>query len=608
MDERLSLLQNQKSPNTYPKAESHFKMINRKIIPLETQETKGTHTEELVHTGLTLAGKGLQTSKSQSQVFTRYSFKMKNKNFSADDVHAHNSSNRIETSNSKEQFNPKNLPTNETIDKYFNELLEGGTFFWGSAQKNLQTMTYKRKWELICKMNQTDAETTTSSLPPTKDVENAIKKLNTLVASPKNLSKSLYQLERMLRQTNICQIFHNRRKIEILVKWIPQVGKDDLYVFLRCFKTMMNNADIRISMLDYPELLSYLCSLVSSESTSLRCRLQASDILLLLTYIDNHSGYEVVWKQLRPHIAEWLTNSSKLLSSPEEATTEVNDVNASLFFPKMDMLISDYFSSMLFLINSIVQGFQSFTTKKNILAELKRSEVYTLLYLLEDIDCNVIQEQVKLFKDTEENILEVTSRESGVHIDSPYGSILQQLTNLTSNTQLEPQINSLLDLILKSVNKKTYSESSKLLQFMESFLQYSLDNSNHNHYEHPETLFQESVNNLMDSLQSDEIAKRAMLELDEKQSQMNILSNQLTKLRNEKTMDKSDILDQLKQVTDLLESKDREQEKLILKAKSLEDSLREEKRKYDQYVAHNRYNESNKKLAFLSVYKHEESS
>ncbi|CCF57859.1 hypothetical protein KAFR_0D02120 [Kazachstania africana CBS 2517] len=547
-------------------------------------------TDDLISTGLSLAGIGLKKNEGPLKR-TRYSFKMKSKNRSESDISGPEST----VLNSK--FNIMSMPDEKTVNMLFSEMLEDGTFFWGSAQGNLQKVSSKRKWELICKIK---------SVPDTTDNEKEKKEskffsnLDNFPIKDPDISRSLYQIEKVLRQSQMCDKFVKENHIQMLLDIIPSISSSFQYVYLQCFKTLLNNAEARAQIIKSNTVLQYFIDLMINEGTSLRTKLQSSQLLLLLTYVDAEMGYKVIWSNLEKKLQLWLNDLNEIILNPDSIIKEEKSAQFYIQLLRPKQLITEYLSSCMFLINSIIEGFPLQNEKYSVLEKLKDVELPKLFFELSALDSKVIQEQIYRYKKNDENIRLKIINENPLSIpDISYGATLMLLIEKSKSTPLEEPIGALLDSVLKILDTRTYSESIKLFASVSSLLTYLVDklDSTISSAENANSLkpvLQDSIERLIDNLESDEVARRAMKELRESETVIKDLNTEIHNLKREKNSSKEDILEQLEEVSTILDEKETEIENLTLNVNKLEELLREEKKKNQHFIAHQQFNEPTK--------------
>lgn len=540
----------------------------------------------VINTGLSLAGKGLDKRLKR----TRYSFKITSRNKPTIDPVNQIQSEKDDTF---KNYNPRIIPDEETINRLFNELLNNGTFFWGPAQRNLSSMSAKRKWDLVCKMRvnyDSNDSTVVNASTFEKSNSNFLSQLETLLNAPSQQGRTLYQLEKLLRHSDFCSKFIDENYISVLSKALPLINSKSEYVFLGCFKSLLNNMKARTIILQDEKILRYLIDLLVHSNSSLRIKLQACQLLLLLTYVDADHGYEIIWKYIEPDVDVWMSELQQLISHPDHPKVK-NEQKPEWYlqFPKTDQLVHEFISTSLFFVNSILEGFSSIKVKYSIIEKLKKLDIHKLFYILESFDSSIIKEQIKIYRDEEEGVLSRATENGPLLPDLSYGGILTILIEKSKGTPLEQPIGDLFQSLLKILETRTYSESIKLYKALSSLLIYLLNKfqSENTEYE-TKTVFQESLNQLIDSLQSDGIARRAMNDLKESEEIICNLNRELTQIKEQKQMSKDDIMGQIEEANDMLDDKEKEIELLSIQVKRLTEQLRDEKIKREQYATHQR--------------------
>lgn len=564
----------------------------RRSISLEEQPKRGSiysgikTTDALVERGLSLAGMGLGSRDRK-----RYSLITKKKSFSTDDF----STSNVIPNKKTDKDNNKIIPDKHTVDKLFSEILENGTYFWGSAQQSLQNISTVRKWELICKIRILDLSYEESrDLIDSKNQHNSdqlfLKEFVIKLRNPSKVSKTLYQLEKRLRQKSFCKLFVNEDYLKIVVDIIPLIDEKIQYVYLGCFKTLMNNLEARSNVLHNPILIQYFIDTMINDNSPIKVKLQSSQLLLLLTYMDSEKGYDIIWTLLEKKLQVWLNDVSELIENSDKIFGAINSKTALIQFPSPEQVLSDYLSSFLFLLNSVVEGHASYNKKGFIIEQLKNMEIHKLFYKLEKFDFITIKEQIQNYKIKEEGVRMRLNNEEPIFPTLSYGPKLQTLVQKTKDTPLEQPFGELMNLLSSMLDSRTYSESIKLYKILSSMLKYVLEKSASDFSEDltPDNLLQYSLEKIIDSLQSDENARRAMKDLREAEESISTLSSQLRHIKSEKGLDNNDLLNQLNDATSLLDTKDSELETLTLQVRSLKAQLREAKLKHDRFVTHNR--------------------
>lgn len=440
-------------------------------------------TDGLVAAGLQLVGVALEKQSTGSHIY------MKQKNFSANDV-ASSSMVSENVKASKMDFNPKCMPQDVMlVERMFDELLEDGTFFWGAAYKNLQNISLRRKWLLICKIRSPNhwgsntavsgaksysAQLATGELAENSHFLDGL--VRNLSGGGMGLSKTLYKLEKFLRKQNFLQLFLKDEiyLTTLLEKTLPLVSRDLQFVYLRCFKILMNNPLARIRALHSEPLISWFTQLLTDRNCNLKCQLLSMELLLLLTYVEGPTGCKLIWDQLSILFSNWLQWFGKILADDVKTHTSL--------YLNWSQLKIDYSMTFLLLINSILQGFNNKTALK-IFSFLKKSNIHGIMATLEssykdDSNNIVIMEQIKQFKTKESSIFDSmiqTSRDmkatpSMKNVTEEEGApvcIENCLLLKVKDSPIETPINEIIQSLWKILDsQKPYSESIKLLKLI----------------------------------------------------------------------------------------------------------------------------------------------
>ncbi|CAI4387546.1 BDM_1a_G0026190.mRNA.1.CDS.1 [Saccharomyces cerevisiae] len=558
----------------------------------------------LVAAGLQLVGVALEKQGTGSHIY------MKQKNFSANDV---SSSPMVseEVNGSEMDFNPKCMPQDASlVERMFDELLKDGTFFWGAAYKNLQNISLRRKWLLICKIRSSNhwgkKKVTSSTAYSTHLATNELAEnahfldglVRNLSAGGMKLSKALYKLEKFLRKQSFLQLFLKDEiyLTTLIEKTLPLISKELQFVYLRCFKILMNNPLARIRALHSEPLIRWFTELLTDQNSNLKCQLLSMELLLLLTYVEGSTGCELIWDKLSILFTDWLEWFDKILADDIA-------IHSSLYL-NWNQLKIDYSTTFLLLINSILQGFNN-KTALEILNFLKKNNIHNTITFLElaykdDPNSVVIMEQIKQFKSKEsaifDSMIKTTNDTNSLHptkdiarIESEPLCLENCLLLKAKDSPVEAPINEIIQSLWKILDsQKPYSESIKLLKLINSLLFYLIDSfqvSTNPSFdetlesaENVDYVFQDSVNKLLDSLQSDEIARRAVTEIDDLNAKISHLNEKLNLVENH---DKDHLIAKLDESESLISLKTKEIENLKLQLKAT-------KKRLDQITTHQR--------------------
>ncbi|CAI2034800.1 hypothetical protein SEUBUCD646_0I00200 [Saccharomyces eubayanus] len=578
--------------------------------PSEARELEDLNlTDGLVSAGLQLVGVALQKRDTGSHIY------MKQKNFSTNDV-ASSSAASVDMTPSDMDFNPKCMPQDRVlVERMFDKLLKDRTFFWGAAYKNLQGISLRRKWQLICKIRTSDhcmrsdvaAGTATkhSAQLPTNELVEISHFLDGLVRNLSgegmNLSKTLYKLEKFLRKKNFLELFLKDEiyLTTLLEKTLSLISKELQFVYLRCFKILMNNPLARIRALHSESLVQWFVELLNERDSDLKCQLLSMELLLLLTYVEGSTGCNIIWNQLSISFTNWRDWFSKILTDDVAA-------HSSLYL-NWDQLKTDYSMTFLLLINSILQGFSN-KIALDILNFLKKNGIHNTISILESVyrdspENAVIMEQIYLFRTKESSIFDPmappTENLASFH---PVKNAIEKgiqpvclekcLLLKAKDSPVETPINEIVNALWKILDsQRPYSESMKLLRLINSLLFYLIDSfqvplnaSFDETLDQPQntrnvnSVFQDSIDKLLDSLQSDDIARRAVIEIDNLNGKISTLNERISLVENHS---KDQLLTKLDESEILVSLKTKENENLKLQLKKI-------KKKLDQIATHQR--------------------
>lgn len=581
-------------------------------------------TSEVISTGLSLAGFGLDREHELPSL-------MKNKNMSTGELGDLNRSikrpqqryqQRYRTSQIEEEivgkrrrrrsestspplppsvvFDLRRIPNDDVVDAIFDDMLKDRTFFWGDARKNLHSISKKRKWALVCKMQAGDdlqspkSGWSTDTLVTTNfQDEELLQNLGTLRDQPHKISRVLHQLEKQLRHESFCKTFLDDNHITNLADCSTKIQPNNQFVYLRCFKTIMNYAEGRYFIVNCSGLVDYFCSLLNDKYTYLKIRTLSCELLLLLTYVDDQLGYEKVLNHLSPRLKSWLQQVNLLLSSKTDPVFDsdvqklyTKDNSFFLQFTNTEQLRIDFVSTALFLINSILQALTDKERKLQLVKSLKENGIHRCFQLVRlNLKNEVIDEQIDIYTNTE-HILMVQFADKPSFTDLFYGTALESIIANTRNTSSEQSFGTLIQSIGEMLKSKTSSESVKILKALVIMFQFLETNLYNNVEFEPESVFQNSITTLIDNLESEEIARRAMGEITFLQDTVRSLQEERHRLEKLRDTNKEEIIQKCKSTEMLLKDRDLELRKLQNQLDLIKDEKREEKKLLDQTLSH----------------------
>ncbi|QLQ82265.1 hypothetical protein HG537_0H00270 [Torulaspora globosa] len=525
--------------------------VRSSAVAAADEEAGDEETVELINRGLSLAGRGLTGDGSVSRLL--------GKNYSTSEIEGR-------------RFDPRNPPADGSVEEEFELLLQDKKYFWGEARKNLPNFSREKKWSLICSFRAKESSNCSNDSLTAPLLRNQLlQDLDRSLRAPGNRSKNLHQLEKALRQSSFAQAFLAQDGIKTLFHCSSAIETDDQYVYLRCFKTLMNYDQARFEILNFPALISYFCGLVVDEITRLSCKLASAEILLLLTYVDQKQGYQKVLKGLHGQIKEWFECLQRIL------TAESPDHNEPFYARiKAEKNRNNFVLTSMFLINSIGQALRVKGQKVKFIRSLKENKIHHCFHLMKQLETSDIDKQIEMYVELERKILE-SCFPKGQLEDSVYEPALQQLINITKGTPIEQDLSCLIDSFNQIVGSRTTAESIKIFKSLRSILDYLIDNFCTNVPSQPATLVQESINKFLDKLESDEVARRAMNEMTELENTIISLRKQLNELKELKDTSKEKLAKELKYAKTINETKDTE---ILELSKKLEET--KELRKKDE--------------------------
>lgn len=333
-------------------------------------------------------------------------------------------------------------------------------------------------------------------------------------------------------------------------------------------------------------------------------------------------------------IHEYFLNFLKLIKAIIENTVSINHKYAIMkilrhnkvhkLFYVIETKIINNTTNLNFDLNLITMELQSIKAlEKDIISKInsKQLSLYQPVKENNKTNNNIKITNNKLISTNNKNAANNNSKNNITNIPDTsslqifdnfsFGKIFQLLIESSLDTPLEDSLTEMFNNILKIMEMSTYMESINLFNCVNSLIRYFIDkldanqlkkaNSPTNHEDDTsKPLFQDSLDQLIDSLQSDEISRRAMDQLNELQEENEELKSQMERLQNANVKNKStmNIFDELKQVNSLLDEKDVELERLTLENKKLEEKLSTKTKKLEQIETHQRFN-SNKSIMTL---------
>ncbi|CCE93367.1 formin BNR1 TDEL_0F05560 [Torulaspora delbrueckii] len=525
-------------------------------------------TNEVVRRGLLLAGCALQNEGGVTI--------MKTKNFSTSEIDSQDGEHGV-------KFDHRSPPEDGSVEEQFNTLLSDGTYFWGEARKNLTNMSREKKWGLICALRSSKtARSSSESVNSTFTRQQLLEELDYLIKrKTTDHSKLLHQLEKYLRTVDFTEEFLERDNVKGLFQNSSLIGPDDFYVYLRCFKTLMNHKQGRLQILNKPPLLMFFCKLLNDDVTRLKCKVVSAEMLLMLTYVDEDYGYEKVLHHLSPCFQGWFNYMAKTLSRDPSEFRDASFLGGL----KPEKCRADFMTTSLLVVNSILQALPTKDQKVSLMQTLKECGIHHCFHLIKQLQVDDTDKQIAIYLELETELIEATSAADQID-DSVYQPALHYLLSRTKGTLIEQDLAHLFESLNKILATRTTSESIKLFRSLGSILDYLIDNFCQAVSTEPASLVQESINKFLDNLESEEIGRRAMKEMTELENTIVVLRKELSELRDFKDISKEKLVTELKHAKMITKTKDEEITELSKKLEESKEMRRHEKKRFDHALSH----------------------
>lgn len=510
--------------------------------------------------------------------------------------------------NSILDFDPKIIP-NDTIliDTLLDQVLQDNKhFYWNSnAIKNLKIASYRRKWGLICKWHSNN----TTNNKQNNIIESNITSIITIpIPNLPNFKKNLHLLEKNLRDKIFLSIFINsidniNNLINLSNSNIINNDSNLQYVYLNCFLNLSKNEFLRLQLINNLSFINYLINLIKNYNTNLKNYYISIKLLLLLTYIDDNSGPMIVWNLLKDNLSDifncinfFILNPNKII----ETSNNNNSISNTSLFP---LILSDVkiFTkkisiTLIYILISIIDSKTILIEKNNLIIFLKNLKIHNILSnmkkILNFIDLNF---EIDKYLNLEKLIL-LDSTPKDIFIkDTKFGLQLQQIIikiKDNNNSDLEITFTDILNTILKIFQIKTDFESNQILKLSNFLLIKLLDdinsfNNNDNIMDNDkiQIFLKDSISNLLDKLQSHDVAIKAFDEMKLTISDNEKLKDKIIKLESLKNIDKITLIDENKLLNDTIIKKDIEIDKLNDLIKKFELNIKNLKFKNDSMTS-----------------------
>ncbi|CAL9729857.1 BNI1-related protein 1 [Monosporozyma unispora] len=443
------------------------------------------------------------------------------------------------------------------------------------------------------------------------------------------ITNFLHQWERQLRHEINIEFFINSQSFIplFITKCISHITTHLKWEFitLNCFQSIFKHLQLKntirqLFIADDTEtqfpLIQWFMDIIQRKDDFESIKIKCESLKLLLTllhFLSNHNitiandlkCHEVVWNVIHTHLSSWLEQLSDVLTIASSPLSTHNNVNKIIHIGRINGSIPKFLLLSLKLINTLVESFTSITTKYIIVKELKLNHLHDMFFQLDCLsslltfDTTEIMEQITIYKDIEKTIILDKNKsmdDSFFSTLATYNKDLTLLIERTDKTPLEKSLNEIFHHLVTFMDNNSYSESINLFKSMDYLSNYF------NHKYHPSHLtnnttttqnenFQDSMEKLMDNLQSDEISKRAMDQLRESKKKIKQLNEELSSLQNI-THNPTDInatTEELKQANLLLDEKENDLETLSLQNRHLEEQLRKLNQQVERLNTHQRF-------------------
>ncbi|CEP60778.1 formin BNR1 LALA0_S01e18756g [Lachancea lanzarotensis] len=446
----------------------------------------------------------------------------------------------------------KLLPSKEVVDESFNQLLKSRSFFWGTARSGLLSLSHERKWQLVCKERRLQEESGTEKKSKSTGDDMLIDALKSKAYPRKLVADNLYEVERLLRRTDICEWFLENEGTQQLVEAGDSLRLDDIYVYLRCFKTLTNHKSGRLAVAGNERFIEFLCSTLVQENVHLRVNLLSAELLLLLTFVEAHDCCNNVSKHLESRYSQWFTFLESLLDGSTSA-----DEQTTLLLPalKPQQILQNYCLTSAFLINSVLQVAPSNGEKLRLIKAFQELRLHRVFHLMTKLEYQDLTNEIDKYKSNEERIISEANPALPDLLDISYGQHLNSIVEQSRNNPLEHSVHQVFESLSQTIMSRTMSDSLKALKLFCSVLNYLKDYTYGEDNMNIDSVINLSLNQLVDNLQSDEIAQRALDELTSVQKNLESLELENDALRQEKNVSKASIMVELQRTKDELATK-----------------------------------------------------
>lgn len=441
------------------------------------------------------------------------------------------------------------------------------------------------------------------------------------------ITNFLHQWERQLRHEINVEFFINSpiflpKFIKYCIPYITSNIKWE-FITLNCFQSIfkylyLNNTIRYLFTPDDSEsqfpLIQWLMDIIQRKDDfqSIKIKCESLNLLLLLLHFpSNHNiiiqndskCHEIIWNVVHSKLSPWLEQLSDVLTIASSPLSTDNNVNKIIHIGRINGSTPKFILLSLKLINSLIQSFTSITTKYIIIKDLKLNHLHDMFFQLDSysslltFDISDIMEQITIYKDMEKTIIldkNKTIDDSLFSRLATYNKDLTLLIERTDKTPLEKSLNQIFHHLVTFMDNNSYSESINLFKsvdYLSNYFNHKFNPSQSSSIPTQNEKFQDSMERLMDNLQSDEISKRAMDQLRESKNEIKRLNEKISLLQETAHYpnDINTATDELKQANLLLDEKENDLETLSLQNRRLEEQLRKLNQQIEKLNTHQRY-------------------
>lgn len=441
------------------------------------------------------------------------------------------------------------------------------------------------------------------------------------------ITNFLHQWERQLRHEVNAEFFINSPIfLPQFIKYCIPHMKSNLkweFITLNCFQSIFkylysNNTIRHLFTTDDSDshfpLIQWFMDIIQRKDDFKSIKIKCESLTLLLSLLHSHSKqnnfiqndskcHEIIWNVIHPKLSPWLEQLSDVLTIASSPLSTDNNVNKIIHIGRINGSTPQFLLLSLKLINNLIESFTSITTKYIIVKELKLNHLHDMFFQIDSLsslltfDISDIMEQITIYKDMEKAIILDKNKSMDDSLFSKLATYNKDLTLLierTDKTPLEKSLNQIFHHLVTFMDNNSYSESINLfksIDYLSNYFNHKYSPSQSSSNTNQNEKFQDSMERLMDNLQSDEISKRAMDQLRESKNKIKQLNEKISSLQDTAHYP-NDIItatNELKQANLLLDEKENDLETLSLQNRRLEEQLRKLNQQIEKLNTHQRY-------------------